>query len=206
MTRTAYIVKRVMEKLGDPDNRNNTRARALQVLDGVQREVCRRGLALKYETELTLTADVETYEVGGDLYKIAELMEPTEWQHEVTVLDSTAQWKHARRRTDLSTVQPLFAYCWDRKMHLWPVPQTTGQTLGMLAYMLPQETLTLESEPEVSDAWDDVMELGVIARITGDSDKQYEYMNEIDRVSAKERKETVAGVTRIEHSSNVLGF
>jgi hypothetical protein len=209
-TRTAKMIQHVLEELGDDGTRIITRNRVLDALNEAQKELCRDGYALKRETTLDLVALQEEYDVAGTIHKIVEFIEPEEstWKYPVTVLNNTEEWKNVRRRTDLSDEQPLFAFLWNRVIHLWPVPPEV-ETVGLIVYGMPAADLTVTTEPEIEDQWDIAMEYGALKRLAKGDDKLkwMEIFEKVkNKIAADNVQESIAGTVVRSHWSSSLNY
>jgi len=209
--RTQYNVQDVLRLLGDEAGRGVTRNQVVRVMGQVQEDLCRENLAIRFEGTLTLTAALETYDVNGNVWKVEEFIEPAAWTEEVTILHDAKVWKE-KRRTTFDIAQPIYGIIIDRWLHLWPLPPTTGDEVGIIGYALPEVTLTEAADPEVGSQWDRALVLGTVGilapQLTDGLGLTYEqkYERERERQGQISIKESIAGPLRRESSSDTLLF
>jgi hypothetical protein len=205
-SRVNQIVTRVLWKLKDLAERNITRDIVLDSMNLTQRELCRDYLAIKIDQSLTLIPLQESYDLDGDLFKIAQIITPSTWLYPLEITTDANLWNNWSEDNVLIGTNPVKGLIWNKILRLLPVPNTLNDTLSILGYAMPGTPMEFEGNPEVGEEFDECLEWGALYRITGD--EKYRLMCEAKatRNAGQNKNESIQGIIRIDHSSNRIGF
>jgi len=209
MSRVDSMISVVLRQVQDEGARNVSPQEILEVLNRTERDVCRRGLALRADATLTTGPGKDTYPVASNLYRLANIQEPTAWTSRVECLHDLNRFIEVSRETNEST-QPLYAIIWNKVLRLFPAP-SDAQKLILYAFALPDEDMVAGGDPQVDYAWDEILEIGAIHRLllgrpNYNGNLGLTYVSMINAQRNEEWKEGFHGVKRVAHSSDDIGF
>ena len=155
-------------------------------------------------TDNLLTNNTAAYVTPSTTYKIKEIIEPDTWRSRLEVINDSNVFARLSRRNLVSS-QPLWAYFWNNEMLLTPVP-TIAETLTVLVYCIPSLELADGNDPETPLEYDDCLEWETLYRFNGNERLHQRYVEKALQNGIQNSKEAVAGVNRIESSTDLLGY
>ena len=155
-------------------------------------------------TDNLLTNNTAAYVTPSTTYKIKEIIEPDTWRSRLEVINDSNVFARLSRRNIVSS-QPLWAYFWNNEMLLTPVP-TIAETLTVLVYCIPSLELADGNDPETPLEYDDCLEWETLYRFNGQERLHQRYVEKALQNGIQNSKEAVAGVNRVESSTDLLGY
>lgn len=203
--RTKIIVQNIQKNLGTREVQPQA---ILKKMDNTQQEICRRGLALKLSGKITLLSGKTDYDIDGILWRIKELIEPSTWISELTIVHDSNLWKKIKRDSTISQQQPTFAHPWNKYLQLWSAPQVSGEVLFYEGYGMPENNLAMNVDPEIGSEWDNAIEFQATSLLAnGDLKTIFSNMFESELLKWKDEnnKEMIAGSMKRQHWSDI-GF
>lgn len=143
-------------------------------LELCQAEIAQRGVVLQGDAVVSTVADTAKYDLEVDIFRLVEVIEPTDWRYDVGLITNIKQWKRVLRDTSLTTgaIQPLYAFLWDNQVRFHPAP-TSIVTVEFLTSRLPSLELIVANpvagistvNPEIPRSYDTALYYGTMGRI-----------------------------------------
>lgn len=139
-----------------------------------------------------------------NVHKIAEVFKPSSWVKGIEFTYNPQVWNRWREEYAIGP-QPLKGFIWNGEMHITPAP-SEDIVLVMLIYELPQNDIKDFGEPELDRRWEDCLEWGTIARLTGDERYERKYLMRAIELSRNFMSEGILGVHVTESVFERLGW
>jgi len=231
--RVNKILTKVIKKLNKNEEYGYTRDDLLSYMEDIQYDLCTEYLALQISGYLHLVANQSEYSLGNIygtsqygstiysatdsyVYKFREFAKPSTWKFPLTIIHDSEQWRDIATQDFAEKTQPLYGFIWNGVLRLVPTPVVTedvfywayGLPTLPLSYIPPQDITnpTVTTDPLTPPEWDYCYENELLFRITEDEKYHLLYLERARKLSLQNFKQSVAGVIRVQHSSDVLGF
>jgi len=193
-------IKRILRGL---DQRAFTPDDILDALTESERNLCRKGNALRSEAELTTLAGVAKYNVAG-LVAVIAARPPARWSEPLTVVSNDGVWADLKTR-GFSGSFPLYIRGFAETIHFLPAPSIAGEKVELdLAHYPSSVRLEPGTDPEVTMGWEPALKMGALAELLGGA-----YIEAAERALAlavSQHSDVVKGVPQRDHWSRTLGF
>ena len=204
--RVGSIVTKVLKKLKQMGQSEVTADDLIAEMEHIQLELARRFLAYKVSGDINITSGVYGYPLSSNIFKIREFYPPSDWKLPFVITHDSSEWARVRNMELRDDSQPQAGFIWDSLLSVAPTPSADA-TLSYIGYGLPTDgQLTYDGDPVIGSEWDNCIENELIYRFGDDKDAHILYEQRAAQLAQENFKGSVAGVIRVAHSSDSLGF
>lgn len=191
----------------------------LDAMNQIQKDICQKALAYKFDDRITLDKGVDTYDLGRKIFQLKSFIEPASWvqwptwwqcwkkgtgKGELEIVTSTQRWRDLQL-SNPSVAHPIAVMVWNERLRLFPAPSVTGEELYAFMYLLPSKPMELGNDPELNDLHDNAIQWGALRDLIG-GDFREMYNEEVQRLGQQGFREITDGTLQIDHWSRDLGF